>query len=198
MTIREHKKYIGMTESRVIMQVDNSPFVTIVIIVGTFVWSVFGQVVEAQPAAENQPDVTPLQSNMEPEPPLAYLKVIKILNNTYEGALVGFLPRPTDFEIGLFVFQEGPMYKRMTEFPGSEQGWTLTFRENTQYNIKESRNQWSGYLDTYSKDCQGFIRLGENKTCIVTNTYIPLDPALLSSFTLRGDENSTQIGGNQT
>jgi len=143
----------------------------IVIIVNIPVWLLLASTGQAQQSTENQPNATPPDPGIQSESPVAFLNVIKVLNNTSEGPPADTLPRPNDFEIGLYVFTDGLLYQHLTDFPGSEKGWILTFQVNTQYNIKESIGQGKGYLDSYSSDCQGIIRLGENKTCIVTNTY---------------------------
>jgi hypothetical protein len=145
--------------------------VIIVIYVNISVGLLLASTGQAQQSTEKQPDATPPDPSIQSESPVAFLKVLKVLNNTSEGPPPGTLPRPNDFEIGLYVFTDGLLYQHLTDFPGSEKGWILTFQVNTQYNIKESIGQWNGYLDSYSSDCQGIIRLGENKTCIVTNTY---------------------------
>jgi hypothetical protein len=89
-----------------------------------------------------------------------HLKVIKHVINDNGGSA-----NASDFQI--FVYGNNPT---PGSFSGSEVGTDVKIGPGY-YSVNENWNQ--EYYLSYSPDCNGEIRLGENKTCIITNDDIP-------------------------
>ncbi|TAN37998.1 MAG: hypothetical protein EPN24_06005 [Candidatus Methanoperedens sp.] len=89
-----------------------------------------------------------------------HLKVIKhVINDN------GSIANASDFTI--FVYGNNPT---PSSFSGSEVGTDVKIGPGY-YNVNEYWNP--EYYSSYSPECNGEIKLGENKTCIITNNDIP-------------------------
>lgn len=89
-----------------------------------------------------------------------HLKVIKHVINDNGGTA-----NASDFGINVDGYNPIP-----SSFPGSEAGTDVKIGIGW-YNVYEYGP--SGYIQSYSIECNGQINLGENKTCTITNDDIP-------------------------
>ncbi len=89
-----------------------------------------------------------------------HLKVIKHVVNDNGGTA-----NASDFTINVDGYYPIP-----SSFPGAEAGTDVKVSPGW-YNVYEYG--LSGYIPSYSIECNGLINLGETKTCIITNDDIP-------------------------
>jgi hypothetical protein len=114
---------------------------------------------------------------------IAHLKVITHVHNNCQPKILCSTIRADQFNVQVFTF-ENNQYNSKTSFPGSEKGWTVDFfpgsassPEGIQYDVKQKFVPPSIANVTYSPDCQGTIKGGDNRTtCTINNTLLrPLD-----------------------
>jgi hypothetical protein len=168
------------------MKLNKSIFVTgfnstiaiaIIVITGIFLPLSFVPLADAQQVLQNATEQVPQALQFAPATEsqngpdeFGFLKVIKTLN----GSVPGLPPiQPFNFRLDLYHFVDDEVYVLITTFPGSEFGWILKLRAGMQYNVEE-RLQFRDYYPTFSRDCQGIMQSGDNRTCTVTNNHIPL------------------------
>jgi hypothetical protein len=77
-----------------------------------------------------------------------------------------------DFRTHVFTFFNDEYQEKGKGLPGAEKGWTVLFPsigpEGAQYNVRQD----SGGNVSYSSDCQGIIKAGDNITCTVNHVMI--------------------------
>ncbi len=92
------------------------------------------------------------------------LTVIKHVDNSAGGTASA-----SDFQMTV----NGTNVQPSASFPGSETGTTVTLNVGS-YSVTETHQP--DYVETTSGDCSGAIALGDQKTCTITNTYMPPPP----------------------
>jgi hypothetical protein len=101
-------------------------------------------------------------------------------NSTYTGIMTGDL-----FTNHIFTSRNNVTEKPFT-IPASDQGWTIKLfpvlpEEIIQYDVKQGTlaHEDMRYIlgnAMYTPDCQGTIKAGQNKTCIISNSILsPLE-----------------------
>src|SRR5690349_17539141 len=127
----------------------------------------------------------------------AVLRVVtNVSNNCQPGNLCNYIG-PDQFKVHVLKLNETHTFPhrqdkfiQIAEFPGSTNGWTVDFSRdvnqdgtsrNVQYSVKQTPYLHPGLLNTtlsssailaglsYSHDCDGLIKPGENKTCYINN-----------------------------
>lgn len=73
-------------------------------------------------------------------------------------------------------------YEQLDAFPASEKGWNVTFipalaDDTIQYIVKQNTQNFETMKYrpsnvTYSPDCHGIIKAGQNRTCIISNDIL--------------------------
>jgi len=112
---------------------------------------------------ENQDDLERCQALINGgEPKAPKLTVKKIV--------VGGTAVPSDFSMIVNSVGANPA----GQFPGSTEGTVVTLVAGEPYGVGESLKP--GYKGSFSEDCAGTMLAGQEKTCIVTNTYTPEEP----------------------
>ncbi len=92
------------------------------------------------------------------------LTVVKHVDNSAGGTASA-----SDFQMTV----NGTNVQPAASFPGSETGTTVTLNVGS-FSVTETHRP--NYVETTSGDCSGAIALGDQKTCTVTNTYMPPPP----------------------
>jgi len=105
------------------------------------------------------------------KPSLPALTVIKKVIN--QGGGTG--SKPSDFTISVSGNNPSPR-----SFQGNSNTGTIVKLQPGRYSVAESGP--TGYSSNYSADCNSTIKSGETKNCIITNTYNPFIPGLLSKL----------------
>jgi YVTN family beta-propeller protein len=105
-------------------------------------------------------------------------KIIVTKNVINQGGGTG---KPSDFTINVSGNNPSP-----PSFSGSADGITVQLRAG-KYSVIETGPVSSDYIPgkytlNYSADCNSTIKSGETKNCIITNTYNPFIPGLLSKL----------------
>jgi hypothetical protein len=87
---------------------------------------------------------------------------------------------PGWFSEHIYTFEDGLYKEKGTWFPGTASGWMTTFPqspEGIQYNIEQKQKINELFINgivlrdiVYSPDCQGTIKNGNNKRCIIYDT----------------------------
>jgi YVTN family beta-propeller protein len=106
---------------------------------------------------------------VKPSPPA--LTVIKKVIN--QGGGTG--GKASDFTISVSGNNPSPR-----SFQGNSNTGTIVKLQPGRYSVAESGP--TGYSSNYSSDCSGTINSGQAKNCIITNTYNPFIPGLLSKL----------------
>ena len=99
------------------------------------------------------------------------LTVIKHVDNTGSGTMVA-----VDFTMLVSALQPS-----LESFPGSETGTEITLSAGA-YSVSEELED--NYTASYSIDCTGTIAINQNKTCTVTNTFVPPLPPVKGRLTV--------------
>lgn len=84
---------------------------------------------------------------------------------TVKKVVVGGTAVPSDFSMIVNSVGANPA----GQFPGSTEGTVVTLVAGNPYGVAES--VVAGYTPSFGENCAGTMSAGEEKTCIVTNTY---------------------------